>query len=697
VTHDPLALHGAWSLLLQAMGQAAWIVDAPTLRVCAANAEAARLLGQSAGQLVGADATALISTPEDLAYWDDIRAGHLGALDSETVLVDATGRLVPVSRRISLLGEPGASSHLLVSVADRTEVVRQQEASETLVAELQATLESTGDGILVTDLAGRIRGFNRRFAQIWGMPEDLLLAHQDDAVYDWMRRSVVDPDAYQRRVDSILDATLTQATERIVLHSGQELERVTQPQSSRGRPCGRVWAFRDLTELVKAGRRIETLSTTDRLTGLLNRHQIGERLADSIRQARRANSTLALLILDLDRFKQINDSLGHEVGDRVLLDASERLKTCLRQGDMVARVGGDQFALLVHGVDHRGAEASARRVLSAISHPCSMDGLQFTLTCSVGVALFPSDAADADQLVRHAETAMQRAKIGGRACYRFHQQRHNADLRQRMRIDHAMRQALASQRFRLKYQPQIELRTGAVVGAEALIRWRDPELGEVSPAEFIPVAEDTGFIIAIGDWVLSQAVRQAATWLLTGMAMPVSINVSALQFQQQDFVDRIAAVLREHGLPGHLLELELTETILVVDADEALDRLSKLAQLGVQLAIDDFGTGYSSLSYLKRFPIERLKIDRSFVQGVPLDDSDSGIVRAIIQMSRALGLRVIAEGVETEAQRAFLQEAGCDQFQGFLYAPALDPLSFEERVRGQPSSSRPRLKLVSRS
>jgi diguanylate cyclase (GGDEF)-like protein len=697
VTHDPLALHSAWSLLLQAMGQAAWIVDAPTLRVCAVNAEAATLLGLSAERLQGSDATALISTPEDLAYWDDIRAGHLGALESETVLVDATGRLVPVSRRISLLGEPGAATHLLVSVADRSEVVRQQEASETLVAELQATLESTGDGILVTDLAGRIRGFNRRFAQMWGMPDELLLAHRDEAVYDWMRRSVVDPDTYQRRVDSILGATLTQATERIVLHSGQELERVTQPQSSRGRPCGRVWAFRDLTELVKAGRRIEALSTTDRLTGLLNRHQIGEQLADSIRQARRSNATLALLILDLDRFKQINDSLGHEVGDRVLLDASERLKTCLRQGDIVARVGGDQFALLVHGVDHRGAESSARRVLSAISHPCSMDGLQFTLTCSVGVALFPSDAADADQLVRHAETAMQRAKIGGRACYRFHQQRHNADLRQRMRIDHAMRQALASQRFRLKYQPQIELRTGAVVGAEALIRWRDPELGEVSPADFIPVAEDTGFIIAIGDWVLSQAVRQAAAWLLTGMAMPVSINVSALQFQQQDFVDRVAAVLREHGLPGHLLELELTETILVVDADEALDRLSKLAQLGVQLAIDDFGTGYSSLSYLKRFPIERLKIDRSFVQGVPLEDSDSGIVRAIIQMSRALGLRVIAEGVETEAQRAFLLEAGCDQFQGFLYAPALDPLSFEERVRGQPSSSRPRLKLVSRS
>lgn len=686
----------AWAPLLDAMRQAAWIVDGRSLQVRHANDAAAGLLGVPRLQLLGKDAATLIATPEDLAHWDDVRAGHAGSLHSDTVLVDATGRLVPVTRSIRSLVNDGTHPHLLVSVEDRSEAFRQQEASDSLVAELQATLESTGDGILVTDMAGRIRGFNRRFAQMWGMPEDLLLAHQDTAVFDWMRRSVVDPEVYQRRVDAIQEATLLQATERITLLSGQELERVTQPQSSRGRPCGRVWAFRDLTELVQAGRRIETLSTTDALTGLYNRHEIGQRLDEALRQARRDGGTLALLVLDLDRFKHINDSLGHEMGDRVLCESAARLKTCLRQGDLVARIGGDQFALLVHGADHCGAEASARRVLNTLSQPCSMDGLQFTLTCSVGVALFPSDGAEVDLLLRHAETAMQRAKIGGRACFRFHQQRLDADLRQRMRMDHAMRQALASQRFRLKYQPQVDLHTGAVVGAEALIRWRDPELGEVSPGEFIPVAEDTGFIIDIGDWVLTQAVRQAAAWRAGGLVMPVSINVSALQFQQADFVERVGGVLREHGLPPHLLELELTETILVVDADEALGRLGQLSALGVQLAIDDFGTGYSSLSYLKRFPIEKLKIDRSFVQGLPAEGSDAGIVRAIIEMSRALGLRVIAEGVETEAQRSFLLDAGCDQFQGFLYAQALDPLSFEERVRGQPSIARPRLTLVSR-
>ena len=708
---DPSAPDGpdalaAWRTLLDALGEPAWLVCAVDHVVLAINAEALSLLGQAEAAVLGRGADALIATPEDMAFWDEVRDGHAGQLHSHTVLVDATGRLVQVARRIRQLAvadaRPGGpladrAPPYLVVVHDRSESQRELDERELLVSELQATLESTADGILVTDLAGRIRAFNRRFAQIWGLPEALLTDRQDDAVYDWMRRSVVDPEAYSRRLGVINEATLLQASERLTLHSGQVLERVTQPQNCHGRPCGRVWAFRDHTELVSAGRRIEALSSTDALTGLFNRRQMGHSLTDAIRQARRSGGTLALLLLDLDRFKQINDSLGHEIGDRVLLDCADRLRTCLRQGDLVARIGGDQFALLVHEADVAGAESTARRVLEAVSHPCSVDGLQFTLTCSVGVALFPADGSDADMLLRHAESAMQRAKQGGRGCFRLHQAHQDADMRQRMRLDHAMRQALASQRFRLHYQPQIELKTGAVVGAEALIRWRDPELGEVSPGQFIPVAEETGFIIAIGDWVLEQAVRQAARWRDSGLVMPVSVNVSALQFQQVDFNDRVASVLREHGLDGALLELELTESILVHDANEALARLSQLSQLGVRLAIDDFGTGYSSLAYLKRFPIDRLKIDRSFVKGVPTDESDGAIVRAIVQLAQALDMKVIAEGVETEPQRAFLLELGCDEFQGFLYAPALDAISFEERVRpARDRAARPKLSLVAR-
>lgn len=697
----------AWSMLLAALGEPAWLVCGQRGTVLAINADALALLGKSEAALLDQPADGLILTPEDMAFWDEAAHGSPARLQSDTVLVDANGALVQVSRRIQQLA-PAALTGVgasvvdrplpyLVTLHDRSAQQREADERELVVAELQATLESTADGILVTDLAGRIRAFNRRFAQIWGLPEALLTQRQDEAVYDWMRRSVTDPEDYSRRLAAISEATLMQASERFVLHSGQVIERVTQPQRCKGRPVGRVWAFRDHTELVSAGARIEQLASTDSLTGLSNRGQFAATLSEAIRQARRRAGSLALLVLDLDRFKQINDSLGQGVADRVLLDCADRLKAITRQGDVVARIGGDQFALLVHEADIRGAESSARRALDAVAHSCSVEGLQFSLTCSVGVALFPADGSDGELLMRHAESAMKRAKQGGRSCFRFHQPMQDADMRQRMRIDHAMRQALASQRFRLHYQPQIDLGTGAVIGAEALIRWRDPELGEISPATFIPVAEETGFIIAIGDWVLEQAVRQAVIWRDQGLVMPVSVNVSALQFQQADFNARVMSVLTEHGLAGELLELELTESILVHDANEALARLSQLSQLGVRLAIDDFGTGYSSLAYLKRFPIDRLKIDRSFVKGVPADDSDCAIVRAVVQLAQALGMKVIAEGVETELQRAFLLELGCDEFQGFLFAPALDAASFEDRVRGQRErGGRPRLSLVVR-
>ena len=443
---------------------------------------------------------------------------------------------------------------------------------------------------------------------------------------------------------------------------------------------GRVWSYRDLSDRIAADQRIEALTFNDALTGLANRRRLSERFAQAVLAARQSGQAFALLVIDLDRFRHINDSLGHAVGDRVLLDVGQRIVGCLRQDDLLARIGGDQFALLVCPADAAAAEKTARRVLAAVAQPNDADEAQFTLTCSIGIALCPSHGSSAEDALRHAESAMRAVKANGRANLRLYQARAEGDRRSHMRLDHAMRQALVSGRFRLHYQPQVSLSDGALVGAEALLRWRDPELGEVPPARFVPVAEDSGFIVAIGDWVLSQAVRQATLWHQRGHSVPVAINVSALQFQQAHFVDRVASVLAVSGLPPQLLELELTESILVRDADDALARLDALAALGLRLSIDDFGTGYSSLAYLKRFPIRKLKIDRSFVSGLPSDESDVGIVRAILQMAHALGMSVIAEGVETEAQRQFLLQEGCDQFQGYLYAPALDSLSFEMRI-----------------
>jgi diguanylate cyclase (GGDEF)-like protein/PAS domain S-box-containing protein len=579
---------------------------------------------------------------------------------------------------------------------DRSEQQFAADEREALLGELQATLEATADGILVTDNSGRIRAFNQRFAQMWGLPVELLQSRNDAAVADWLRRNVEDREGYESRLASMQQGALLQTTDRLTLLSGEVFERVTRPLWSGGRSQGRVYSFRDLSERLAAEQRIEALSSTDPLTGLPNRLQLATLMAAAGARVRREGHSFALLVVNLDRFRQINDSLGHETGDRVLLDAARRIQGCLRAGDVLARTGGDQFAVLLQGADAMAAESTARRVLNVVAQPYEIDDAPFTLTCSIGVALSPSHGHAIDDLMRHAEAAMRAVKIGGRGNYRLHQPHADVDVRLHMRLDHAMRQALVSGRFRLHYQPQVNLRDGRLVGAEALIRWRDPELGEMAPATFIPVAEDTGFIVAIGDWVLSQAVRQATLWHERGLAVPIAVNVSALQFQQAQFVDRVMQVLAVSGLPPALLELELTESILVHDAQEALQRLHALAQLGVRLSIDDFGTGYSSLAYLKRFPIGTLKIDRSFIKGLPGDDSDAGIVRAIVQMARALGKTVIAEGVETEAQRQFLLDIGCDQFQGWLYAPALDSVSFEKRLAGRADLTAPaRIRLVS--
>jgi diguanylate cyclase (GGDEF)-like protein len=388
------------------------------------------------------------------------------------------------------------------------------------------------------------------------------------------------------------------------------------------------------------------------------------------------------MLVDLDRFSTLNESLGASSADLVLLEVARRLRQCLRQGDVAARIGGDQFALLIHGADVPSAETAAKRVLQAVSATTQVGNLSFTLTCSIGVAVSPLHGRGLDELLAGADEAMRRAKQGGRATWRMHSLRRATDPRVSIRMDHAMRQALANNRFRVCYQPQVDIASGAVVGAEALLRWHDPEFGgEVSPARFIPVAEDSGLIIALGDWVLRQTLRQAALWHGAGLDIPVAVNVSALQFHQPGFSEQVANDLRHCKLPPHLLELEVTESLLLRDADDTLARLQALAALGVRLSIDDFGTGYSNLAYLKRLPLTQLKIDRSFITGLPGDTQDAGIVTAILQLARALGIEAIAEGVEKIEQHQFLKKAGCERFQGFLFAPALDAARFEARWR----------------
>ncbi|MCZ2290385.1 MAG: EAL domain-containing protein [Burkholderiales bacterium] len=674
--------------LLDAMPLPAWLVQARGARVVAVNTLACQWFGRPRDELIGCPAARLLETPEDLSYWATLETTRPQALHSHTRACAADGRLLHLERWI----RPLQGDELLVVLRDRGSEQETIDSADAVSAELRATLEATADGLLVTDLAGRIRSFNRRFAQLWNMPESLFDPPDDRRVFDWMRRSVADPLAYDRQLAVVQRAVLLTSSERVRLASGPVLERVSRPLWQNGRPCGRVYSFRDLTPQLAARRRIDELTFTDGLTGLPNRRRLAERVVEAAALSRRSGDGFAFLLVDLDRFRQVNDSLGHDAGDEVLRGVAQRLQECLRAGDDVARLGGDQFALLAHGLDVDAAEALARRMLTAVGQASGQvgdkAGTPFTLTCSIGVAMCPQHGRSLDELLRHAEEAMRAVKDAGRANYRLPRERGVGDTRRALQLDHAMRKALVSGRFRLNYQPQVVLASGRPVGVEALLRWRDPELGEISPSEFIPVVEETGFVVAIGDWVLAQALRQAALWHERGHPLPVAVNVSALQFRQARFVEQVASVLAVSGLPPSLLELELTESILVRDADEALARLQALSSLGVRLSIDDFGTGYSSLAYLKRFPIDKLKIDRSFVAGLPTDESDAGIVRAILQMARALNLQVVAEGVETAAQRDFLLAEGCALCQGYLFSPALDALSLEQRLQDVAPGSR---------
>ncbi len=664
--------------LLDAMIEAVCLVDPTTLRICAANQVFANLVGLGPDDFLNKPVVEMTSSPEDLFFWEDVAAGLADNILSNSMLRSADGIAIPVERKVSRVWLNPQEPVFLVGMRDLRQQRQAEEQQETRMAELRATLESTGDGILVLDVAGVVRHYNRRFVELWNVPTDVLDSRNDLNLFAHMSACVQDETSYCDRLNTIAASPAMECTDVLLLRSGRMLERVTLPQISRSTVLGRVYSFRDLTERLDAQKRIEALAYTDSLTGLPNRLLLGQRVAVALRTATRSGATFAVLFVDLDRFKNINDSMGHPFGDRVLIEAASRIQQTLREVDTLCRVGGDEFIAFLQEADAFGAEIVARRILERLHLPFVLDTVNFSLGCSIGIAMYPEDGRTLETLIQCADTAMFRVKERGRGNFRFYQPQMNVDLLARVKMDHAMRLAMEQSLFRLHYQPQISLCDGRLLGVEALIRWRDADLGNVSPATFIPLAEETGFIINIGNWVLGEAVRQATVWQASGRPVVVSVNVSALQFQQSDFVERVSEALTSADLAPALLELELTESILIKDINETLARLHALAALGVSLAIDDFGTGYSSLAYLKKFPISKLKIDRAFVMGLPADEGDRAIVGATIAMAQALKLTVVAEGVETGAQHDFLQGLHCEAFQGFLCAPGLAASDFEQ-------------------
>ena len=407
----------------------------------------------------------------------------------------------------------------------------------------------------------------------------------------------------------------------------------------------------------------------DALTGLPNRALLQGRLTRAMSRADRGQTLLAVMFLDLDQFKEINDSLGHAVGDAVLKEIALRLESSLRATDTVARLGGDEFTILLEDV--RSTEEISRiadKLLRAISERADVAGHELHLSTSIGVTVYPRDGHDADTLLRNADLAMYHAKQEGRNNVQFFSRDMSERTEKRVDMLGRLRGAIARGELQLHYQPQVDVRSGGIIGVEALLRWNDPERGQVPPMSFIPLAEDTGLIVEIGEWVLREACGQAKAWLDAGLGpLTVAVNLSPRQFRQKNLVSMVAAILAETGLPPHLLELEITESTVMHRTEEAAAGLRALHELGVQISLDDFGTGYSSLAYLHRFPVHSLKVDQSFVRDIKSDRDDAAIVSTVISLARQLNLKALAEGVETEAQLAFLRVRGCDSFQGYLF------------------------------
>jgi len=436
---------------------------------------------------------------------------------------------------------------------------------------------------------------------------------------------------------------------------------------SSGRTRGAIGAFLDITARKRAEEQVRDLAYHDALTGLPNRLLFQDRLALAVAQAHRHRQGLAVLFLDLDRFKVINDSLGHTVGDRLVREVAARLRTCVREGDTVARLGGDEFTLLLPHVGQAvDAAKVAKKVLDLVRIPFDIDGRELFVTASMGISLYPDDGTDAETLVKNADTAMYRAKEQGRDLYQLYTPAMNATALERLALESSLRRALSQDELVLHYQPIFDVASRRVQGVEALLRWAHPELGLVAPADFIPLAEITGLILPMGPWVLRAACAQARAWQERQPGLCVAVNLSARQFQEASLVAQVTDALADSGLDPRCLQLEITESSAMQNAQTAIQTLRELKSLGVGLSIDDFGTGYSSLSYLKRFPIDTLKIDQSFIRDIGRDPDDAAIASAIIALAHTLKLTVVAEGVETSGQLAFLAAHGCDRAQGYL-------------------------------
>ncbi|MCW5233194.1 bifunctional diguanylate cyclase/phosphodiesterase [Verminephrobacter eiseniae] len=652
-------------------------------RYCSVHSQRAELLMGPAEQLIGRNVTEVLPTLAALSVLDVLHEAQAqGWSVGRQIMLDLPD-LGPTWFELSAARKPqaaGAKPRIILLSRDITERKRSQEQLQ-LTAQV---FDQSSEAIVIADASHRIVRINRAFSRITGYQESeavgqsvrlLTMAEAGpdcnaDAVYARLaRQERWEGESWGRRKDG---SGYPQWLSVSSVRDGDANGPITHS----------ITLFRDISLQREAQERIQRLAHFDPLTDLPNRVLLAERTQRQIAQEQARGGQLALLFLDLDHFKNVNDSLGHRIGDILLVAVARRLQSLIGPQDTVSRLGGDEFLLLLPATSAAHAAKVASALLTAVAQPFQIDPYELSTTLSVGIAMCPADGESFDTLYQRADAAMYSAKQSGRNRYGFF----TADLQARtaraLQIENALRRALERQQFELHYQPQVSLGTGQVVGAEALLRWRHPELGVVAPAEFIPVAENSGQIVALGEWVLHTAARDAKRWL--DMQLPlraVSVNLSAVQFRHPQLPEMVTRCLQQAGLPARRLELELTEGAAVDDPVAALAMMDQLHDRGVRLSMDDFGTGYSSLSCLKRFQIYKLKIDQSFVRDLDDDANDRAIVSAIIRMAQALGMQTTAEGVETDGQLQFLRAQGCDEGQGYLFSRPLPADAFEAYLR----------------
>lgn len=559
----------------------------------------------------------------------------------------------------------------------------EKNRTESNLRKLSQAVEQSPNIIIITDIDAKIEYVNQAFVTKTGLSLDQVLGQRPSILQSGKTPLFT----YEEMWDHLRRGESWQGELINRYRDGREhieLAHISPVRDANGVVTHFLSLQEDITDKKRTEERIQYLAHYDVLTGLPNRVLLEERSQFAINSAKRKGGNLALIFFDLDHFKNINDSLGHSTGDALLVELSRRLRDVLREDDIISRLGGDEFILLLAGADEVGAERVAEKLLQTVNQPYVLGQYDLNVSASIGIAVYPDDGEDLETLLRNADTAMYRAKQDGRNNFRFFTQEMQARSGRHLELVNALRYALERDQLQVLYQPQIQLQTGKVIGAEALLRWHHPEMGSISPAEFIPVAEETGQILAIGEWVLRTAVSQLGQWHDAGWReLSMAVNLSAIQFRHTDLPGTVSQILRELGLDAQFLELELTESVAMLDPPAAIATMNDLHHRGVRMAIDDFGTGYSSLSYLKKFQVSKLKIDRSFIRDIGTDPEDKAIISAVISMAKSLGMRTIAEGVETNEQLEFLQAHQCDEVQGYFFAQPLDALKFQEFMQGR--------------